>query len=119
MTDKTGKLPRRLPHSEAIDLASLAEYAEDSIVSRTVTESSAGTVTLFAFDAGQTISEHSAPFDAILQVVEGRAEVIVGGKRLSAGPGQAVIMPANAPHTVKAPQRFKMLLTMLRSGEEQ
>jgi len=119
MKDETEQLAQRLPHSQAIDLASLAEYAEGSIVSRSVAESDSGTVTLFAFDTGQTVSEHSTPFDALLQVVQGRAEVVVAGKSLNVEPGQAVILPADVPHTVRAPRRFKMLLTMLRVAKGQ
>ena len=103
-----------LPAAEAIDLAQAVQYAPGSIVSRTLVENEAGTLTLFAFDAGQGLSEHSAPFDAIVLVLEGQAELIVGGRSVVAGPGQIVRMPANVPHAVKAPDRFKMLLTMLR-----
>ena len=110
MTDEA-----KLPTGEAIDLAALAAYADGAIVSRTLAESDAGTITLFAFDAGQGLSEHSAPFDAVVEILDGRAELIIGGKSVSAAAGQLVIMPANVPHAVKAPQPFKMLLTMLRT----
>ncbi len=105
----------KLRAAEVVDLADLVEYAEDSIVSRVLAEKGESTVTLFAFDSGQGLSEHSAPFDAIVQVVDGKAELVIGGKCVSATTGQLVIMPADVPHSVKAPQRFKMLLTMLRS----
>jgi quercetin dioxygenase-like cupin family protein len=98
-----------------VDLATLVNYEEGSIVSRTLAENKAGTLTLFAFDAGQGLSEHSAPFDAIVQVVDGKAELVIGGKTVRAAAGQLVVMPANVPHAVKAPGRFKMLLTMLRA----
>jgi quercetin dioxygenase-like cupin family protein len=98
-----------------VDLATLVDYAEGSIVSRTLAENKAGTLTLFAFDAGQGLSEHSAPYDAIVQILDGKAELIVGGKTVRAAAGQLVVMPANVPHAVKAPVKFKMLLTMLRA----
>jgi len=105
----------KLPKSEAIDLASAANYAEGAIVSRTLAENDAGTLTLFAFDQGQGLSEHSAPFDAIVQILEGETELTIGGKAVVAKEGQVVVMPANVPHAVKATKRFKMLLTMLRA----
>jgi len=101
--------------SKAFDLAKLASYGEGAIVSRTLVENKAGTITLFAFDAGQGLSEHSAPFDAFVNVLEGEAEFVIGGKAVKTGAGQVVIMPANVPHAVKATRRFKMLLTMLRA----
>jgi len=106
----------KLPPAEAMELASLVAYADGSIVSRTLAENSAGTLTLFAFDAGQGLSEHSAPFDAVVQVLDGQADLIIGGRNVSATAGQIVVMPADIPHAVKAPQRFKMLLTMLREN---
>jgi len=106
---------RKVPAAQALDLAGLVEYAEGSVVSRTVAENGAGTLTLFAFDAGQGLSEHSAPFDAVVQVVDGEARLVIGGKSVRAAAGQLVVMPANVPHTVKAVKRFKMLLTMLRA----
>ena len=105
----------KLPHSEAVDVAALVEYGEGSIVSRTLVENSAGTLTLFAFDKGQGLSEHSAPFDAVVQVLDGEAELIIGGEPVGVKVGQAAIMPADIPHAVKAVERFKMLLTMLRA----
>ena len=104
----------KLSAAKAIDLADLAEYAAGSIVSRTLVDCDAGTITLFAFDAGQHLSEHSAPFDAVVQILDGRAELTIDGKTLTATTGQIVIMPANVPHAVNASQRFKMLMTMLR-----
>ncbi len=102
------------PPSQAVKLTDLVEYANTSIVSRTLTGSDAGTMTLFAFDAGQALSEHSAPFDAFVQVLDGEAELIIGGKKIVTHAGETVLMPANIPHAVKAVQRFKMLLTMIR-----
>lgn len=106
---------RQIPAAEALDLAGLVDYAEGSIVSRTIAENDAGTLTLFAFDAGQALSEHSAPFDAVVHVLDGETELVIGGKPVRAAAGQLVVMPANVPHAVKAKQRFKMLLIMLRA----
>ena len=96
-------------------LAALVEHRPRSIVSRTLLQKETGTVTLFAFDEGQGLSEHTAPFDALVTVLEGTAEVTIAGKahRLEAGDG--VIMPANKPHAVAAPASFKMMLVMIRS----
>lgn len=105
-----------LPSSEAIDLADAVQYAAGSIVSRTIAENDAGTLTLFAFDAGQGLSEHSAPFDAIVQILDGEVELTIGGEAIRAVAGQVVVMPANVPHAVKALTQFKMLLTMLRAS---
>ncbi|MFQ5805590.1 MAG: cupin domain-containing protein [Phycisphaerae bacterium] len=111
--EKTGK--PKIPPNQVFDLAGLVEYGEGAVVSRTLAENRAGTVTLFAFDADQGLSEHTAPFDALVQVVEGEGEFIIGGKSCQLVAGQIVLMPANIPHAVRAPRRFKMLLTMLRT----
>ena len=105
-----------LPAVEAVDLAGLVDYAAGSIVSRTLAENSAGTVTLFAFDDGQSLSEHTAPFDALVQILDGRAELTIGGESVPAEAGQIVLMPADVPHALRADGPFKMLLTMLRAG---
>ena len=104
-----------VPKAMALDLAALVDYAEGAIVSRTIADNDSGTLTLFAFDAGQGLSEHSAPFDAIVHVIEGEAVLVIGGKRVPAAAGRLVIMPANVPHAVRAAKRFKMLLIMLRA----
>ena len=101
--------------AKAVNLAGLVEYSSDSIVSKTIIDKSVGTVTLFAFDAGQGLSEHQAPYDALVQIVEGAAVLTIGGKKIKASAGQIVIMPANIPHAVQAKEKFKMLLTMIRS----
>ena len=106
---------RKLAAAKAHDLATLVKYSKGSVVSRTLAENKAGTLTLFAFDADQGLSEHSAPFDAVVQVLDGAAEFIIGGKPVRAETGQLVVMPANVPHAVKTVTRFKMLLTMLRA----
>jgi len=116
MTSAGGESGSSIPAAQPLDLAGLVEYAEGAIVSRTVAENDAGTVTLFAFDAGQGLSEHSAPFDAFVLVLDGQAELTIGGSPLNAVVGQIVLMPANVPHAVRATERFKMLLVMLRSA---
>jgi quercetin dioxygenase-like cupin family protein len=98
-------------------LASLASYQDGTVVSRTLVNSPAGTVTLFAFAEGEGLSEHTAPFDALLQVLEGEAEVSVSGRGSTVREGEAIILPAGKPHSVKASKRFKMLLTMIRSRQ--
>ncbi len=96
-------------------LAELVAYAPGAVVSRTLVKKEVGTVTLFAFDEGQGLSEHSAPFDALVQILEGEAEVRVEQERHTVRAGQVLLLPANRPHALDAGQRFKMLLTMIRS----
>ena len=93
----------------------LIEYANDSIVSKTLLDKSAGTITLFAFDQGQKLSEHTAPYDAVVQILDGKARITIGGKQQEVSQGRIIIMPANVPHAVNAGERFKMLLTMIRA----
>lgn len=93
----------------------LVKYQERSVVSRTIVKRSTGTVTLFAFDDGQGLSEHTATFDAVAHLLEGEAEITVSGKPMRVTAGEAVLMPSNQPHALKALSRFKMLLTMIRS----
>jgi quercetin dioxygenase-like cupin family protein len=96
-------------------LADLIGYQEGSVVSRTVIDKEAGTVTLFAFDEGQGLSEHTAPFDAMVYSLEGEVEITISGKEFLLKKGEMIIMPANEPHALKATKRFKMLLTMIKS----
>lgn len=96
-------------------LIDLAEYQEGSIVSRTIIDKKTGTVTLFAFDEGQGLSEHTTPFDALVYLLDGEAEVVISGKALLLKEGEMIIMPANQPHSLKAVKRFKMILTMIKS----
>ena len=103
-----------LETSKSFDLKKLIEYSSDSIVSRTIAESKAGTLTVFAFDKDQGLSEHSAPFDAIVQVIDGSSEFTIGGAPVKVSAGQIIIMPANVPHAVRALRKFKMLLTMIK-----
>lgn len=104
----------RLPAAQPVRLADLVDYAPGSIVSRTLQKKKVGTVTLFAFAAGQELSEHSAPYDAIVQVLDGEVELTIGGKTVPAVAGETVLMPASIPHAVAAVKQFKMLLTMIR-----
>ena len=103
------------PKAEILNLAEMVSYQTGSVVSRQITKAEAGNVTLFAFDAGQELSEHTAPFDALVHVVDGEAEVIISGKSFHLNNGDAIVMPADEPHAVKAPSQFKMLLTMIRA----
>ncbi len=96
-------------------LVDLADYQEGSVVSRTIIDKKRGTVTFFAFDEGQGLSEHTAPFDALVYVIDGEAEITISGKLLNLKAGEMVIMPADQPHALRAVKKFKMILTMIRS----
>ncbi|MHC4155092.1 MAG: cupin domain-containing protein [Planctomycetota bacterium] len=96
-------------------LAQLAQYADDSIVSKTILDKPVGTITLFAFDKGQRLSEHQAPYDAVVQIIEGQAQITIDGKAVDVPAGGIIIMPGNVPHAVAAEEKFKMLLTMIRA----
>ncbi len=101
--------------AQAQRLASLVDYQEGSIVSRSVIDQPTGTVTLFAFDRGQKLSEHTAPFHALVCVIDGRVKISINGKPNELAAGDAIIMPANQPHAVEAMDRFKMMLIMIRA----
>ncbi len=101
--------------ANAQDLIDLVDYQSGSVVSRTLIEKQTGTVTLFAFDLGEGLSEHTAPFDAMVCVLDGKAEVTISGKPTILGKGEMIIMPANKPHALKAREKFKMMLIMIRS----
>jgi quercetin dioxygenase-like cupin family protein len=103
------------PKSEILNMAELVSYQDGSVVSRQITKAEAGNVTLFAFDQDQELSEHTAPFDALVHVLDGETEIKISGKAFHLKMGEAIIMPANEPHALKALSRFKMLLTMIRS----
>ncbi len=105
------------PPPEKFSLAGLIDYQPGAVVSKTILEKPTGTVTLFAFDRGQALSEHTAPFDALVQVIDGEAEIAVSGQPFRLGPGEFIVMPAGEPHALKAVERFKMLLTMIRSKD--
>lgn len=100
---------------QAIRLIDLADYQKGSVVSRTIIDKKTGTVTFFAFDEGQGLSEHTTPFDALVYLLDGEAEIVISGKPLRLKEGEMVIMPANQPHALKAVKKFKMILTMIRS----
>jgi quercetin dioxygenase-like cupin family protein len=95
--------------------ADLVDYQDGSVVSRTLLDKKTGTVTLFAFDRGQGLSEHTAPFDALVHLLQGEAEITISGKALRLKEGEMVIMPANQPHALRAIEKFKMILTLIRS----
>src|SRR4030067_951465 len=94
------------PKSQVLQMAELAAYQEGSVVSRQVTKAEAGNVTLFAFDAGQELSEHTAPFDALVHILDGEAEVRISGQPFQLKAGEAIVMPANEPHALRAAQKF-------------
>ena len=102
------------PKSQLLNLAEMVNYQEGAVVSRQITKAEAGNVTLFAFDKDQGLSEHTAPFDALVHVLDGETEVRISGKPFHLKTGDAIIMPADEPHVLKALTRFKMLLTMIR-----
>ena len=101
--------------AKAIETLSLVNYQPGSVVSRQVVNKPTGTVTLFAFDAGEGLSEHTAPYDAMVSVLEGEAEISISGQSHRVKAGEFIIMPANQPHALKAAVRFKMMLTLIRS----
>jgi quercetin dioxygenase-like cupin family protein len=92
------------------------EYSEGGVISKTVLKKQTGNISLFSFDKGEALSEHTAPFDAMIQVVDGKGEIIIGGGSFILETGQCIIMPANITHAVKALEKFKMVLTMIKSN---
>ncbi len=100
---------------KVVKTADSLHYQEGSIVSRTLIEKKTGTVTLFAFDEGQGLSEHTAPFDALVHLINGEAEIVISGNPFHLKAGEIIVMPAGEPHSLKALQKFKMILTMIRS----
>ena len=110
---KSGRLEKLI--AVPAKLIDLVDYQEGSVVSRTIIGKKTGTVTLFAFDEGQRLSEHTAPFDATVYVLDGEAEIVVSGKAFRLQAGGIVILPANEPHALSAVKKFKMLLIMIRS----
>ncbi|UCG31442.1 MAG: cupin domain-containing protein [candidate division WOR-3 bacterium] len=101
--------------SRVIDLKGIIDYQKNAVVSSEVISKKTGTVTVFAFDAGQGLSEHTAPFDAFVYIIDGVAEITISGDKHSLKAGEMIIMPANEPHALKAIQKFKMLLVMIKS----
>ncbi len=108
----TGK---RESDAEVMGLQGLVEYQNGTVVSRTLINKEIGTVTLFAFDAGEGLSEHTAPFDALVYVFDGEADIVISGTSFQVKQGEMIIMPADKPHELKAVKRFKMMLVMIRS----
>ncbi|MRR55075.1 MAG: cupin domain-containing protein [Deltaproteobacteria bacterium] len=100
---------------QALNLKDLVSYQEGSVVSKTLVDRGIGTITLFSFDAGQGLSEHTAPFDAFVQIVDGEAEVTISGEKHTVQAGEIIIMPADKPHALRAEKRFTMLLVMIRA----
>ncbi|MTI85473.1 MAG: cupin domain-containing protein [Firmicutes bacterium] len=101
--------------AQALNLIDLVNYQEGSVVSRTLIDKKAGTVTLFAFDQGQALSEHTAPYDALVNIIDGEAEIIISGNEHKVKSGEMIIMPADEPHALRATEKFKMVLVMIRS----
>lgn len=107
--------PKGLPGAQVAKAIELVNYQDGAVVSREIVKKPTGNVTLFAFDEGQGLSEHTAPFDALAQVVEGEAEIMISGQPHRLQGGEMILMPAGQPHALKALKRFKMILTMIRS----
>lgn len=99
----------------ALRLVELVDYQDGAVVSRTIVDRETGTVTLFAFDQGQGLSEHTASYDALVYVIDGEAEIVISGKAFHLKDGEMILMPANEPHALKAVRKFKMMLIMIRS----
>ncbi|OGF17563.1 MAG: cupin [Candidatus Eisenbacteria bacterium RBG_16_71_46] len=108
-------MPEATPNAAPAPLVGLVAYQEGSVVSRVILKRPTGTVTVFAFAQGEGLSEHTAPFEALVHVLEGRADVSVGGASHAVEPGEFLVLPANVPHALHARERFKMVLTMIRS----
>lgn len=102
--------------AEVYSLKNMVDYSEGSTVSKIITRNDKGNLTLFAFDKGQNLSEHSAPFDAIVQVIEGTGTIVINKEEHTLSEGQLIIMPANIPHAVEANEKFKMLLIMIKAS---
>ncbi len=114
LTNIKAAMSSSIKHSEIFDFANIIEYSENGIISKKLIQKPEGSITLFSFDKGQELSEHTAPFDALVQIMEGQAEIIIDKKEHKLSAGESIIMPANIPHAVKADEKFKMLLTMIK-----
>jgi quercetin dioxygenase-like cupin family protein len=115
MKPETPSKPKGLPGDQVAKTSELVNYQDGAVVSREIVKRPTGSVTLFAFDEGQGLSEHTAPFDALVQVLEGEAEISIAGQPHRLQGGEMILMPAGQPHALKALKRFKMILTMIRS----
>ena len=102
--------------AKSFNINNLIDYQKKSVVSREIIKKETGTVTIFAFDKGEGLSEHTAPFDAMVQVIDGTAEIIISGNKNVVQKGEMIIMPGNVPHALNALEKFKMVLTMIRSN---
>ncbi len=115
MTNNTEQKNMENLSAQGLCLADLVDYQKGSVVSRMLLNKKSGTVTLFAFDKGQGLSEHTTPFDALVYILDGEAVITISGKPLTVKEGDIVVMPANEPHALQATKKFKMMLTMIRS----
>src|ERR1039458_1245113 len=115
MKSEASSKPKGLSCAQVVRASELVSYQDDAVVSREIVKKPTGSVTLFAFDEGQGLSEHTAPFDALVQVVEGETEIMISGQPHCLQSGEMILMPAGLPHALKALKRFKMILTMIRS----
>lgn len=115
MTQPTNRKPSALEPAISETTLNLVEYQPGAVVSRVIVKGPAGNVTLFAFEEGEGLSEHTAPFDALVQVIDGEAQITIAGQPHNVIAGELILLPANVPHALDAVKRFKMILTMLRS----
>lgn len=115
MKSETSSKPKGFPGAQATRAAELVNYQDGAVVSREIVKKPTGSVTIFAFDEGQGLSEHTAPFDALAQVVEGEVEIMISAQPHRLQAGEMILMPAGQPHALKALKRFKLILTMIRS----
>lgn len=100
--------------NQPVDLSETIQYSPGSVVSKTIVKNNSGNITLFSFDIGQGLSEHSAPFEAFVQILDGSAEITIGGQKYIVNKGQYIVMPANIPHALQAAEKFKMMLVMIK-----
>lgn len=112
---KLGDLMKEKLLSKVIKVADLIDYQDGAVVSNEIIKKDTGTITIFAFDQGEGLSEHTAPFDAMVQIIDGEAEITIGGEKNLLKAGEMIIMPADIPHALHAVKRYKMILTMIRS----
>ena len=115
MKPETPSKPKGLPGDQVAKASELVNYQDGAVVSREIVKKPTGNVTIFAFDEGQGLSEHTAPFDALAQILEGDAEIVIGGQPHQVQGGEMILMPAGQPHALETLKRFKMILTMIRS----
>jgi quercetin dioxygenase-like cupin family protein len=115
MKPETPSKPKGLPAAQVAGAIELVSYQDGAVVNREIVKKPTGSVTLFAFDEGQGLSGHTAPFDALVQVVEGETEIMISGQSHRLQGGEMILMPASQPHALRALKRFKMILTMIRS----